>query len=208
MLLTICSGRRIAAANLRIHAIPSRRSVHLRNPFFSIIALCLFFVVQGSAAKDRNFGLAMILGEPTGISAKLWTSSTNALDFDLGWSVGGDRIGQHNSNYDGGSPIHFYRDYLWHSFDAIHSVEAFKCTMVPTGVSTAVEVTIFRWRFEVFSAPSGFRLKHRLTCFLSPSHLSSLTHQQDLVLKPELGHGIIFNSSVRTQFNILNQAHS
>jgi hypothetical protein len=83
----------------------------------------LFVAVQGSVAQERNFGLGVILGEPTGISAKLRTSSTNAFDFGLGWSVRGDRIGKYNGNYDGGSRVHFHMDYLWHSFDAIHSPE-------------------------------------------------------------------------------------
>jgi hypothetical protein len=48
----------------------------------------------------------------------------NALDFGLGWSVGGDRI-NYNGRYDGGSRVHFHMDYLWHWFDAIHSSERF-----------------------------------------------------------------------------------
>jgi len=53
------------------------------------IALLLFFTVQGSVAQERGFGLGVIIGEPTGISAKLWTSPVNAFDFGLGWSIGG-----------------------------------------------------------------------------------------------------------------------
>jgi hypothetical protein len=63
----------------------------------------------------------VIIGEPTGFSAKLRTSRENAFDFGLGWSIGGDRIGKHEDPYDGGSRIHFHMDYLCHSFDAIHS---------------------------------------------------------------------------------------
>ena len=60
---------------------------------YAVAALSLFFVVQRSAAQERDLGLGVIIGEPTGISAKLWTSPVNALDFGLGWSYGGDRIG-------------------------------------------------------------------------------------------------------------------
>jgi hypothetical protein len=91
----------------------------------AVIALCLFLTVQVSNAQERSFGLGVIIGEPTGISAKLWTSSVNAFDFGLGWSIGGDRIGKYNGNYNGGSRIHFHMDYLWHSFEAIHSSERF-----------------------------------------------------------------------------------
>jgi hypothetical protein len=92
---------------------------------FAAIAFCLFLGVQSSIAQNRNFGLGVIIGEPTGISAKLWTSSENAFDFGLGWSVGGDRIGNYDGNYNGGNRVHFHMDYLWHSFDAIHSSERF-----------------------------------------------------------------------------------
>jgi hypothetical protein len=90
---------------------------------YVIVTLCLFAAVEGSVAQKRSFGLGVIIGEPTGISAKLWTSEMNAFDFGLGWSVGGDRIGKYDGSYDGGSRVHFHMDYLWHSFDAIHSTE-------------------------------------------------------------------------------------
>ena len=92
---------------------------------YAITALFLFLGVQGSVAQDRGFGLGIIIGEPTGVSAKLWTSNKNAFDFGLGWSIGGDRIGKYDGYYNGGSRVHFHMDYLWHSFEAIHSSERF-----------------------------------------------------------------------------------
>ncbi len=90
-----------------------------------VIVLCVLFAVTGAIAQDRGFGLGLIIGEPTGISAKLWTSSDNAFDFGLGWSIGGDRIGDSKSGYDGRNRVHFHMDYLWHSFHAIRSSERF-----------------------------------------------------------------------------------
>jgi len=75
-------------------------------------------------AQDHGFGLGVIVGEPTGFSAKLWTSKVNAFDFGLGFSVGGDRIA-YNGNYENSGRIHFHMDYLWHSFNAISSTENF-----------------------------------------------------------------------------------
>jgi hypothetical protein len=89
------------------------------------IALCMVLAVQSSHAQDRKFGLGLIIGEPTGLSAKLWTSPTTAFDFGLGWSLGGDRISKYDGSYDGGSRVHFHMDYLWHAFDAISSAERF-----------------------------------------------------------------------------------
>jgi len=81
-------------------------------------------LIKPVTAQDRGFGLGVILGEPTGVSAKLWTSKDNAFDFGLGVSIGGDRI-SYTGNYNNGSRIHFHMDYLWHSFNAISSSENF-----------------------------------------------------------------------------------
>ena len=97
----------------------------MKKIYVTAITLCLFLIIQASVAQERKFGLGIILGEPTGISAKLWTSNENAFDFGLGWSIGGDRLGRFDGNYNGGSRVHFHMDYLWHSFEAIHSTERF-----------------------------------------------------------------------------------
>lgn len=92
----------------------------------AVVALCLLLNVQDSYAQERKFGLGVIIGEPTGISAKLWTSSNNAFAFGLGWSMGGDRFGRwYDGYYNGGSRVHFHMDYLWHAWNAIHSTERF-----------------------------------------------------------------------------------
>ena len=97
----------------------------MKNIYFAGIAVCLFLALYVSNAQERKLGLGLIVGEPTGISAKLWTSHTTAFDFGLGWSVGGDRIGKYDGSYDGGSRIHFHMDYLWHTFEAIRSNDRF-----------------------------------------------------------------------------------
>jgi hypothetical protein len=98
----------------------------MKHLLFAVITFVLFLSAAGTFAQDqeRRFGLGVILGEPTGISAKLWVSSKTAFDFGLGWSLGGDRI-DYNGGYNGGSRVHFHMDYLWHWFDAIKSSERF-----------------------------------------------------------------------------------
>ena len=97
----------------------------MKKYFMSIMVLgFMIILVKPIAAQDHGFGMGIILGEPTGLSAKLWTSKINAFDFGLGVSVGGDRI-SYEGHYDNGSRIHFHMDYLWHSFNAIHSSERF-----------------------------------------------------------------------------------
>jgi hypothetical protein len=92
---------------------------------YAVITFFLLLSAGATIAQERKFGLGVILGEPTGLSAKLWISSKTAFDFGLGWSIGGDRISDHIGGYSGGSRVHFHMDYLWHWFDAIHSSERF-----------------------------------------------------------------------------------
>jgi hypothetical protein len=49
--------------------------------------------------------LGLILGEPTGFSAKFWTTANTAFDLGLAWSFG-----------DGGH-FHVHADYLFHNFN-------------------------------------------------------------------------------------------
>ena len=74
--------------------------------------LCLIFISiilfqLNINAQDKNFGLGIILGEPTGISAKLWTSSDNAFDFGTAWS------------FKGNGHLLLQADYVWHIFRLI-----------------------------------------------------------------------------------------
>ena len=91
----------------------------MNKTYLLLIAFALLFSAQQTTAQSKKFGLGVMLGEPTGISAKLWTANSNALAFGLGWST------YHPRYDDNGSRIHFHLDYLWHSFDAIRSEENF-----------------------------------------------------------------------------------
>ncbi len=65
---------------------------------------------------NKTFGLGLELGEPTGITGKLFLKSDQALDFGLG------DIYHH---YYGGDGLHLYADYLWHP-TVLTSAEAFE----------------------------------------------------------------------------------
>ena len=95
-----------------------------KNIVFFLLIGVVVFLAKPVSAQDHGFGLGFVLGEPTGLSAKLWTSRTNAFDFGLGVAVGGDRI-NYKGNYNGEGRVHFHMDYLWHSFNAIRSSERF-----------------------------------------------------------------------------------
>ncbi len=59
-------------------------------------------------AQSQGFGLGVIIGEPTGLSAKLWQTRSTALDFGAAWSFVDD------------AAFHLHMDLLVHRFDVIH----------------------------------------------------------------------------------------
>ena len=72
--------------------------------------LLLTFIVSlfalGIYAQDSGFGIGVMAGEPTGISAKLWMSRSTAADFGVAWSID--------------SYLHVHGDFVMHKFDLIN----------------------------------------------------------------------------------------
>ena len=68
-------------------------------------------VVPIAYSQDSGFGAGILLGEPTGLSAKAWVSRQNAVDFGLAYSFRRDGY------------FHLHGDYLWHFPRAIQSPE-------------------------------------------------------------------------------------
>lgn len=69
-----------------------------------ILLTCLFFLSLSVLSQSSGIGLGVIIGEPTGLSAKMWTSEKTALDAALAWSLVGNGY------------IHLHADMLMHSF--------------------------------------------------------------------------------------------
>ena len=81
----------------------------------SFVLLFLSFSFLSTAvAQERGFGLGVIIGEPTGFSAKYWTSSSTALDFGLGYSFTSTK-----------SVFYLHGDYIFHNSALIESTEKF-----------------------------------------------------------------------------------
>jgi hypothetical protein len=59
---------------------------------------------QATAAGSHPFGLGLVLGEPTGLTAKLYLDKPFALQFGLGWI---DDFGNHDG-------VDVNVDFLWH----------------------------------------------------------------------------------------------
>ncbi|MGB9836316.1 MAG: BAPKO_0422 family outer member beta-barrel protein [Candidatus Saccharicenans sp.] len=73
-----------------------------------IIVFFLVFLLSlsvSSRAQEKKFGLGIILGEPTGVIFKYWTSRTTAFDIAGSWSFVGE------------NSFHLHADYLYHNFD-------------------------------------------------------------------------------------------
>ncbi len=93
----------------------------MKNILYVLAIVLLALSFSSTQAQSRKFGLGVIIGEPTGLSAKLWTSNNNALAFGLGWSVQGYRFNGFDPDYNKVTRTHIHVDYLWHSFNAISS---------------------------------------------------------------------------------------
>ena len=68
--------------------------------FFVLIAVLTCGTVQ---AQGKGFGLGIIVGEPTGISTKLWTGKSTAIDGEIAWS------------YDKEDFLYLHGDFLFHN---------------------------------------------------------------------------------------------
>jgi hypothetical protein len=61
------------------------------------------------AAQGHNFGLGIIIGEPTGICGKQWLSNKTAVDGAVAWGFADE------------GALHLHGDFLVHSFDLMRS---------------------------------------------------------------------------------------
>ena len=76
-----------------------------------ILALAILLFSGVVRSQDKGFGLGIILGEPTGISAKKWLDSSSALDVAVAWS------------FVSPSSFHLHADYLYHNFNLLNVKE-------------------------------------------------------------------------------------
>lgn len=72
--------------------------------FVSLFSLGLY-------AQNSGFGLGVVFGEPTGLTAKIWTSERTAVDAAVAWS------------FVGSGWLHLHADFLMHNFDLINVSE-------------------------------------------------------------------------------------
>jgi hypothetical protein len=74
----------------------------------SVVAIAML-VCGTAAAQNNGFGLGVILGEPTGLSCKLWRDNSAAIDGAAAWS------------FDKKDALYLHADYLFHNFSLVKS---------------------------------------------------------------------------------------
>jgi len=88
-----------------------------KNILITMVIGLMIIIAKPITAQDHGFGMGIILGEPTGLSAKAWTSSDNAFDFALAWSFHNYHHNDNHNHNDG--DVLLQADYVWHFFNAI-----------------------------------------------------------------------------------------
>jgi hypothetical protein len=78
-----------------------------RTIFLLTLIMALAVVAQNGMAAGGNFGLGVIIGEPTGPCFKYWTGPKTAIDGAAAWSFAEN------------AGLHLHADYLIHKFDLI-----------------------------------------------------------------------------------------
>ena len=80
----------------------------------TITSVLLFLLFQSSIilSQNKDLGVGIILGDPSGFSAKFWTSESNAIDLAVGYSFIGPSEG-----------VGIHVDYLYHVDNLIKSKE-------------------------------------------------------------------------------------
>ena len=77
----------------------------MKNLFISIV---LIFSFSLTYCQKSNFGIGIIVGDPTGISAKFWIGDNSAFDAAAAWDIAG-----------GNDALLLHADYLKHNLDLV-----------------------------------------------------------------------------------------
>ena len=74
----------------------------------TILLLIVVAATVGLFAQNSGLGVGIILGEPTGLSAKMWTGEITAFDAAAAWSFGDE------------GALHLNADMLFHNYGLIN----------------------------------------------------------------------------------------
>lgn len=69
-----------------------------------LIALVFSLAAVSSLSAQKRIGAGVIVGEPTGLTAKWWINEINAITAGMAWS------------FEGRTSLQLQADYLWHDY--------------------------------------------------------------------------------------------
>lgn len=72
----------------------------------SLVAVLALVLATGAVARQGEFGLGLMLGDPTGVTGKYWLDEKSAVDAAAAWSLNDEDFNLHV-------------DYLVHSFEKL-----------------------------------------------------------------------------------------
>jgi hypothetical protein len=75
----------------------------------TVVVIMTVFFFSGVTMAEEQFGLGVMVGQPSGVSGKYFIDKYNALDAGFGWSL--------DSDHD----FHIHADYLYHFYSFIDS---------------------------------------------------------------------------------------
>lgn len=84
-------------------------SLHFLTLAFAFLLISGIFTdsvkAQANTDGSQNFGIGLMLGEPTGVSIKSWFGNRSAFDIGAAWSLSGRN-----------EAVHLHADYLFHNW--------------------------------------------------------------------------------------------
>ncbi|MEX0719555.1 MAG: DUF3996 domain-containing protein [Balneolaceae bacterium] len=86
----------------------------MKNLLLLILLVIIPITFAQAQNTDKNFGLGVIIGEPTGLSLAYWTSNSRSFSAGAAWSL--------HDNSRGNESVQVHVDYLFHNFNIV-SVE-------------------------------------------------------------------------------------
>ena len=148
---------------------------------FVIIFLFVVLFSIPSFSQSKGFGLGIILGEPTGISAKYWTTSTTAFDFGLGYS------------FEKNSRMHLHADYLFHVNNLFQTNENIQFYYGPGARLRLVDVGDSRLGFRFDVGLVWIPRNAPIDVFLEVAPLLDIIPETDFSFNGGLGVRFFFN---------------
>ena len=76
-----------------------------------ILFLLILFTTNALAFERKKFGVGIMAGDPSGVTAKFMIDNTSGIDFAVGWSTSGS------------NEYYFSSDYLFHLYDVVKIAE-------------------------------------------------------------------------------------